>query len=415
MLNFFHGVAQKIFAGFGMVIAMAGGMFTAPRVITITPQVKQLASIEEAVAPVIVETSTVQTATSTSVSSTIALSTSTPKEEPKKTAPTSSIKTTVTVQKTTPPSAPKPVPPPPQPAPKPPTPAPKTVSGPVTAQSLLDATTLQLKQKYNGTYAVMLQTNIGNLTWDLATATLGGSGSIPGFKPSFSCDPSPEMPDENAIDRQPSFQMRSSYRCTISLAALTGTDRRVQSKQFPFQTGGGQVSVATAATINPLLKDGKNSGGFVFRNQDPETVIVTGVKLDISFGALNTSPIPPVLRLLDATSDKTLAEYDLSNLPQEGSNELVHAKNGLELPLSFSLKPGQEKMLAVDIIAVQKIRSNGLDPNINITLRGVTLDHSDVKLTLNSPKLSWMCIVPTSAFDPNATSGPFMTGQACRE
>jgi len=402
MLHFFQVAAHKAFAGVMAVLAVATGIFTHPRTVTITPTA-EVATISEVV--------TSQSG-GADIATTTPSSTTREKPEPK-------IVEAPPAPKETPPpakSAEKPILPPPPPVIKKTSlPPPTKFTGPITAQALLDATTLATKQKFSGGYAVALNTGIGNLTWGLQNATIGDGGTIPKFESSFACDPPPNLPASGDIDQTPSFNVRTTYRCTISLAALVGSDRSAHKKDFSFETAGGQLGVSPSPTIDPLLKDDHMMSGFVFNNRDSQTITVTDLKLDISYAALSLDPIPPIIRFMDSFTDKQLAEYDLGQVPEDTSHPMLHTKTSIDIPVTFPIPAGSQKMIAVHILGVRKIRSIGNDPDLKISLRDITTDPGDVKTVFNFPQLHWACIMPTTAYDPNATSGPFATGQACRE
>ena len=72
-------------------------------------------------------------------------------------------------------------------------------------------------------------------------------------------------------------------------------------------------------------------------------------------------------------------------------------------------------MLPLEILGVSVMGVSGASPAMTITLRNITTDGtSGVKVLLNAPQISWSCIVPLTGYDPNATSGPYVTGEACR-
>ena len=64
---------------------------------------------------------------------------------------------------------------------------------------------------------------------------------------------------------------------------------------------------------------------------------------------------------------------------------------------------------------VNRMGVSGTSPTVAITVTGLTTNQSDDKLILNNARISWSCIVPTTAYDPNATTGPYATGQACSQ
>lgn len=287
----------------------------------------------------------------------------------------------------------------------------------ITAEWLLNQTTLSLTQKIDGAYKVGLTTNVGVLgtfSWDLLSQTIGGTGGIPQFRPSFSCTDPPDIPSPDANDQNPSFAVRTAYVCNIALTALTGNDKRTQTKQFSFQTGPGRVIVGVASNVNTVLQDGQNEGGFVFNNQDTEPVTITNLTLQLSFTALSTSSSPLVVRFINPKDNSLLAESHMENLPGDPSSSYTHSGTNIAVPISFTIDAQTQKLLVADIFGVQKYAFNGINPAVTVVMQSITATPSDVKITLANPHIVWSCIVPTGFFDPNATSSPFMMGTACR-
>lgn len=389
-----------------MPLVALGGLFMQPRTIVMIPP--GLATIHTAVVPLPMETSSSVSVSSTT-SSTAAVEIPPKVKEPTpKNSATSSQITADTKTKTVAKAAP------PQPvSSSTPTALPKTI----TAQWLLDRTTVSLKQKPGGSYTLSLITNIGsteNLSWDLRTTSLGGNGLIPQFNVSFACNPPPDFPTVDSIDQNPSFQVRTSYNCNVSLTPLTGNDRRVQSKLFSFQTDPGQLIVTAATGITTILKDGENSGGFIFDNQDSKTLTITNLNIDASFTALTTSTRPLVIRFLDPRTDLSLFDYHLENLPADPTKPGTQSVVNAAVPLSFKIEPHTKKLLPIQALGVTVLSIPGNKPVIKVVLRGVTVDQTDVKTTLRQPEISWTCTVPTEAYNPYATSSVFMTGEVCR-
>ena len=289
----------------------------------------------------------------------------------------------------------------------------------ITAQSFLDNATLSLKERPDGPYEVVLTTNVGagkNIVWGLETTTLGGSGSFPSSSVSFSCDPLPTMPTPDMNDQNPIFDVRTSYHCAITLVPLSGNDQRSRSKTFSFATGPGQIVVTRPLAMNTLLANNKNSGGFVFKNQDANAITITALNLAISYTAMNTNGAngPFILRFLDPTTEAPLVDYPLGNLPADPSLPYTQSANNITIPLSFTVPPGTQKMLPLAVLGVNRMQMSGIDPKITITIRGFVTDKSDAKILLNAAQIAWSCVVPVGVYDPNATSGPFATGQACK-
>ncbi|MEK7508216.1 MAG: hypothetical protein AAB602_04025 [Patescibacteria group bacterium] len=295
-------------------------------------------------------------------------------------------------------------------------PKPAQIQTVVTAKSLIDATTLSTSERRDGPYKVELKTNAGTygvISWDLGKTQFTVSPSMPSFSISYSCNPSPNMPDHDALDQSPMFNVQTSYKCTISLTPTSGNDRQTQSKQFSFTTGAGQLFITSQSSMNTVLKDNLNTGGFVFRNDDIEPVTVTGIDIDVSYRGLDTTDSPLILRFKDTATELALAEYNLENLAADPSISYAHSGTNIHIPLSFVVNSASQKLLPISVLGVHRLSIYGVNPIVDITLRKITIDKSANKIILSIPKISWSCIVPIGAYNPNATSGPYATGQAC--
>jgi hypothetical protein len=287
----------------------------------------------------------------------------------------------------------------------------------ITAASLLDATTISMRERYDGPYKITLITDAGTygkVTWDFTATTLTISKSVPSFSISFSCNPPPNQPVPGAFDQNPTFNVRTSYACTISLTPLSGNDQQTQSKQFSFATDAGQLIVTSPSSMNTVLTDNTNSGGFVFTNDDTEPITVTGLDIDASYRGLNITENPLILRFEDPATETSLADYHLEDLAADPSTSYAHTGTDIQIPVSFTVPASSQKMLPVDILGVHRLGIYGIDPTITIALRQVTTNQNVNRIALNSAKISWSCIVPLGAYDPNATSGPYASGQACQ-
>jgi hypothetical protein len=289
----------------------------------------------------------------------------------------------------------------------------------LTTQGLLDGAVLSFKQRPDGAYEAVFSTNGGggkNVQWDLSQAFIGGDGRIPKLSVSYSCNPPPGLPSPTEIiDTNPFFSVRTPYDCDISLTPTTGVDQRTRSRHFTFTTGAGPLVVKPPTSMNTLLKDDANSGGFVFANQDAEPITITKLAVDVSFTALSTLGGPLVLRFLDPGTETSLADYHMENFSAISPRPFTYGATGIEISLSFTVGPSSQKLLPVQVLGVHKMSISGIDPTITITLRGIVTDRAECKVVLNAPEIKWSCVVALGAYDPNATSGPFATGQACRE
>ena len=286
---------------------------------------------------------------------------------------------------------------------------------PVTAQWLLDNTKLSFKQKRDGTYQAIFTASTGgqNLTWGIDDASIGGNGGIPKFSFSVSCDPPFETPAPDLPDQTHFFKVRTSYDCAIGFAAVSGNDQQMRSKNMHIDTGPGQLVVTPPSSMNTVLTNDTNNGGFVFDNQDTQSLTVTKLTLDISYTALTTMDGPLVLRILDPANQSTLADYHMENIAA-GSAPYTFAAANVDIPVSFTLQPATPKLLPLQLLGVHRLSILDNDPRVTLTLRAVTLDKNAVPVALGSSEIHWTCVVTLAAYDPNATSGPYASGEACR-
>ncbi len=295
-----------------------------------------------------------------------------------------------------------------------PTTAAASVPAVITARTFLDATTLSLNERFDGPYEAKFTTFAGtksSVIWGLDETSIGGSGSVPRFFVSFSCNPPPNIPSSDDTDQNPMFDVRTSYACAIGLAQTSGNDQRVQSKNFSFTTDPGQLIVTSPSAMSTVLQESTDNGGLVFNNIDSNQITITGLNVDISYTALNVADSPLVLRVADDPS----TDYHLENLAADPSIPFTHSGENINVPFSFPLGPTTQRMLPIEILGVHRMGISGVDPTITIGLRSVITDRSDSKIVLKSTGLSWSCVVPLVPYDPNATSGPWLTGQACQQ
>jgi hypothetical protein len=173
--------------------------------------------------------------------------------------------------------------------------------------------------------------------------------------------------------------------------------------------------ITPVAAMNTHLVDDTNIGGFVFENQDSDPITVTKMTLDLSYTALNTQAGPLVLRFLDPTTGKFLYDFDMLSLPALPSPEHTYGEMNIDLPIAFTFPASAKKLLQVEVLGVHKMLIVGNDPMIKIALRGVTTDSADVRTLFLGAEIHWSCIVTNIPFDPNATTGPFATGEACKD
>jgi hypothetical protein len=209
-----------------------------------------------------------------------------------------------------------------------------------------------------------------------------------------------------AINQNPSFAVRTAYDCTASLTPQSGADRRTVSQDFNFTTDPGRLVASVAAETDSLLQNNTNNGGFTFDNQDSQPVTITGLTIDVSYTGVVTSTNLLVLRFADPVTGASLYDYPLATAAAGGS------ATGVSIPLSFTIPANTAKVLPVEAIGVSILAVDGTSPTISVTLRDVTVDDGiDTKFI--SPEISWTCIMPTTGYDPYATSSAFLSGQAC--
>jgi hypothetical protein len=116
--------------------------------------------------------------------------------------------------------------------------------------------------------------------------------------------------------------------------------------------------------------------------------------------------LPVVLRFEDPATEASIADYHLESLAPNPAVPYTYAGTDIHIPLSFTINAASQKMLPVEILGVHRLGIYGVNPTIAITLRQVTIDKTQNKVVLDAAKISWSCIVPLGAYDPNATSGP---------
>jgi hypothetical protein len=240
----------------------------------------------------------------------------------------------------------------------------------------------------------------GKITWNLMTTTTAG------FAVSTSCTPPPASPLPGDPDQNPSFAVRTAYNCTVSLTPQSGADRRTVSQDFNFTTDPGRLVASVAAETDDLLQNNTNDGGFTFDNQDSQPVTITGLTVDVSYTGVVTSTDLLVLRFADPVTGASLYDYPLATDAAGGS------ATGVSIPLSFTISADTQKVLPVNAIGVSILAIDGTSPTINVDLDGVTVNDG-IPTKLVAAQISWSCVVPTTGYDPYATSSAFMTGQAC--
>jgi hypothetical protein len=295
---------------------------------------------------------------------------------------------------------------------KPAEPAPTPKPVPATAQQILDGTAVSLKQRIDSSYWIALRTKLGASSafdWDLSSAAIGGK-SIPKFNVSYSCDPSAIEPDDSSADQNPSFNIRTSYNCAIS---LTAADGRKASKQFIFQTGPGRLVVTKASGLGIVLKDGENTSGLVFNNQDDQPLIITALTFNVSFTALATSS-PLAIRFADPKDESSLIDYRIQDLPPDPLRPYTSSRANISVSMAFNIGPYEQRMILVKALGVHKSLLPSVNPEIAVTVTKVSTDRSDINTTLSSTFVSWSCIANTQTYNPYASTTIDMS-QVCTD
>jgi hypothetical protein len=285
----------------------------------------------------------------------------------------------------------------------------------VTAQSFLNATALTAVERRDGPYEVHLATDLGSagtIAWDLSETSVGG-GLIPSFPMSYSCDPMPIPAVTGSSDQNPTFTPRTSYTCTLSLTPQSGNDLRTQSKSFSFITPPGQLMVTAPSAIGTVLKNGENDGGFVFTNEDTEPITITQMTLDISYTGLSTVYGPLVFRVVNPVNGQPDGDYHLENLPAITGQQYTFGQSGMVIPASLTIPAGGQKLLPIQVLGVDTMSIQGVNPSMTVTLRGITTNRTDSNAVINGAQLAWSCVVSFVSYDPNATSGAVADGDAC--
>ncbi len=302
------------------------------------------------------------------------------------------------------------VPPPQSPQPRPTT-APRRTATFTTADEVLAHTTTTLVRRIGGSYGLTFNVVSGGatvLSWQYGAATIGGTNGIPPFAADYNCNP-PPMGQAN-----PLFAVRTDYACTVSLTALTGSDKRTRSAPFTFATGFGEFFASPPANMNTHLTNDENDGGFVFTNEDSKPVSVLSETFTVSYAGLITAYGPLVLRLVDPANAANYIDYHLENIPAVASSSYLHIGTGITLSMPLTVGAANAKMLPVEVLGVHKLSVAGVNPTVSVTLAGIATDRNDIDLELGAPQISWSCVIATGYYDPNATSGPYATGEACQ-
>lgn len=175
------------------------------------------------------------------------------------------------------------------------------------------------------------------------------------------------------------------------------------------------MTVMLSRSTDRVLKDGINRSGFLFSNYDSGPVTVTRLFIDVSWNGLNTYDTPLILRFINSATDKTLYDYHLESLPEDPASPGVHRVKGAEIPLSFDVNAMNERSLLVQVLGVKKLSVLGSRPSVNVSLKNVTTNQTDVRTVLQQINITWACTVPTVMYNPLDPDQIFTSGEACRE
>ena len=388
-------------------VALVGGMFNQPSVMQSAPP--QAAMVQNIVAPAIQEIQTIAQNLLPSVKvkmvAPVAASTSTAQPAAQLSAQTSPSTTgrTPHVSTTT------------RPTPSLTSIATSSAPAPLSTEAFLKATVVTPIERRDGPFEIQFGTALGSGqsdTWDLTDATVGG-GQEPMFAISYTCDPAPIPAPVGAQDQNPTFTSRTPYSCTVSLTPQSGSDLRAQTKQFSFTIPAGQLIVTAPPSMSTVLKNDLDNGGFVFNNEDTASTTITQLTVDVSYTALSTLYGPLILRVVDPATGQPAGDFHLENLPAVTGQQFTFAQSGMAIPVSFTLPPGAVKLLPLQLLGVHTMSVLGTNPVATITLRSIATNRADSNAVMNSASLSWNCVVTTASYDPNATSGPLVAGDAC--
>ncbi len=275
------------------------------------------------------------------------------------------------------------------------------------ASQLLTNATATLQQHLGDVFAVLfkLGSGIGGYRWNYGDATIAPGGKLgPQFSATYNCDP--PATDEGY------FALNTSYTCTLTVNPLTGSDRRIQSKDFKFKTGGGQLTAFIPPSASVHLVSDEDDGGFAFKNSDTRPVTITSESFDVSFTGLSVNDGPVVLRLVDPHDITNYLDYHMETFSPDPNRQFSYAGH-VTLAFPIVVGAGNQKLLPVDVLGVHKLSITGYDPTIRITLRSVTTDRPDLPVNLGAPTVMWSCKVVIGSYDPNVTSSAFATGEAC--
>ena len=292
-------------------------------------------------------------------------------------------------------------------------PAPVSAPALTTASAVLAHTAISLSRSTGGAFALsfMITENGATLLqWPYGTAEIGGTAGIPQFAAAYSCNP---PPDGASGQSAPVFGVRTNYDCTLSLTPLSGSDRRTVSQDFPFLTGPGEFEATPPANMDTYLSSGMNEGGFVFVNGDTQPISVLSETFNVSYSYLATAYGPLILRLKDPADSSHYLDYHLENIPAASSSPDTYLQTGVTFSWPITIPANGAKLFPLELFGAHPLSINGTEPSLSVTLSGFTTDRTDIDITPGIPSISWYCVVATSYYNPNATSGPYAAGDAC--
>lgn len=282
----------------------------------------------------------------------------------------------------------------PKPAVKIPAPSKKTIqTNPLALLSpdqLLGRTSYILHQNPDGTYWMGFSTNLSDwglpdLKWDPAGQTVGGVNGMPTFNVAFDCNPPQNQ--SQFISSAASFNIRTPYVCTLSVANSAG---QAAKKEFDFTTGIGFLTVSGARGSSNLLKSDLSTNNIAFTNTDDDPVTITGLSMDVSSTALNFGPGSSV-KFKDY-NDNVLDQYDLTSASQDQARQYGKKAQNINVPLSLTIPPHTSKVLFIEVGNISFLYVDS-DPALALALSEITFDRSDMKISFlqNPIPIYWTC------------------------
>jgi len=165
--------------------------------------------------------------------------------------------------------------------------------------------------------------------------------------------------------------------------------------------------------MSTVLKNDEDDGGFVFNNEDTQPITVTQMTLDVSYTALSTVYGPIIMRVVNPVTGQSTGDYHLESVPAVPGQQYAFAQPGMVIPVALTIPAGSQKLLPIQLVGIHTMSIEGVNPVVTVTLRDVTTGHASGNTVINGTQLSWSCVVTFAAYDPNATSGALVAGDAC--